>query len=141
MATKKNPKKPADPKARHVWEINPKTRVNDSDKGYSRPEEKKKEKSWVNDVSWFGEVKKKPTSPFDFLPAKEDASPFPVEEKKPSFELPQDELEEELKEFDDLDEFNEGGEEKPQEKKDPKKKLSRSEREALNDDDFGLDDF
>lgn len=139
MARKKKNKKPADPKPRHIWEINPKTRVNESDKAYNRPEEKKKEKSWVNDVSWFGEVKKKPSSPFDFLPAKETVKNiFPVEGKTPS--LPLTPSKEKAPSFDfPEDDFSDENQEAKQ--KEPKRKLSRSEREALDDDDFGLDDF
>jgi len=47
-------KKPSPPKLRHVWEINPKTRVKASDKAYKRSEEKKKKKTWVDEIDWFG---------------------------------------------------------------------------------------
>lgn len=39
--SRRKKKKPL-PKPRHVWGINPKTRVKPSDKGYRRPAEKKK---------------------------------------------------------------------------------------------------
>ena len=42
------------PKPRHGWAINPKTRVKPSEKTYKRSEEKKKEKSWTDEISWFG---------------------------------------------------------------------------------------
>ena len=48
-------KKKALPKPRHVWGINPKTRVKPSDKSYKRSEEKKKKKSWLDDLYWFGD--------------------------------------------------------------------------------------
>jgi len=48
-------KKPGLPKPRGVWEINPKTRIKPSGKVYKRSEEKKKKKSWVDDISWFGD--------------------------------------------------------------------------------------
>ena len=43
------------PKPRHVWRINPKTRVKPSAKSYKRSDEKKKEKSWLDELSWFGD--------------------------------------------------------------------------------------
>ena len=46
-------KKPSLPKPRHVWKINPKTRVKASDKSYKRSGEKKKEKSWLDELEWF----------------------------------------------------------------------------------------
>ncbi len=49
-------KKPSLPKVRHTWKIKPQTRVKPSEKIYTRPKEKKKLKSWVDDVSWFGEL-------------------------------------------------------------------------------------
>ena len=52
--SKKKKSTPKEPKPRHAWEINPKTRVEPSDKEYKRQEEKKKEKTWVDDVNWFG---------------------------------------------------------------------------------------
>ena len=53
----KKKKKAPLPKARHVWEINPKERVKPSEKVYKRSKEKQKgkKKTWVDDVSWFGE--------------------------------------------------------------------------------------
>ena len=48
-------KKPKLPKPRGVWEINPKTRVKPSEKIYKRSEEKKKKKTWVDKISWFGD--------------------------------------------------------------------------------------
>ena len=43
------------PKPRRSWKINPKTRVKPSNKTYSRPGEKKKEKTWVDEINWFGD--------------------------------------------------------------------------------------
>ena len=43
------------PKPRSVWEINPKTRVTPSAKIYKRSAEKKKKKSWVDEIRWFGD--------------------------------------------------------------------------------------
>lgn len=40
-------KKPALPKIRRGWNINPKTRVTPSKRKYKRQEEKKKEKDWL----------------------------------------------------------------------------------------------
>ncbi len=54
MTAKKKKEKPL-PKPRHVWEINPRERVEPSAKIYKRSEEKKKKKTWVDDVSWFGD--------------------------------------------------------------------------------------
>ena len=51
-------KKPSVPKPRGVWKINPKTRVKPSEKVYDRARARRKEPTWVDDVSWFGEVKK-----------------------------------------------------------------------------------
>lgn len=48
-------KKPSSPQPRHVWGSNPKTRVKPSEKAYHRPREKKKAKSWVDKIGWFGE--------------------------------------------------------------------------------------
>ncbi len=48
-------KKKKSPKPRHVWAINPKTRVKPSAKKYKRSEEKKKKKSWASGLHWFGE--------------------------------------------------------------------------------------
>ena len=50
----KKKKRPSLPKARHVWEINPKTRVKPSEKSYKRSPGKKK-KDWVDQLDWFGE--------------------------------------------------------------------------------------
>ncbi|OGW78525.1 MAG: hypothetical protein A2Z83_04155 [Omnitrophica bacterium GWA2_52_8] len=48
---KKNRKfKSAMPQPRHVWGINPKTRVKPSKKKYARGHEKKQEKSWVDEL-------------------------------------------------------------------------------------------
>lgn len=49
-------KKPALPKVRHTWKIKPQTRVKPSEKIYKRSAQKKKAKSWVDDVRWFGEL-------------------------------------------------------------------------------------
>lgn len=38
------------PKPRHAWKINPKTRVKDSEKKYSRTKAKKPEKDWVDEI-------------------------------------------------------------------------------------------
>ena len=38
------------PKPRHAWKINPKTRVKDSTKTYSRRKTKKVEKDWVDEI-------------------------------------------------------------------------------------------
>jgi hypothetical protein len=46
----KKRKKHALPKPRHVWQINPKTRVAPSEKTYRRKAEKKKEKNWVEEL-------------------------------------------------------------------------------------------
>ncbi len=54
----KSKKKSGMPKPRNVWEINPKTRVKPSEKVYKRQAEKKKAKSWIENICWFGEVKK-----------------------------------------------------------------------------------
>ena len=54
MSPKK--KKPLPPKVRHTWKISPKTRVKPSNKIYRRANDKKKKRSWVDDVSWFGET-------------------------------------------------------------------------------------
>jgi hypothetical protein len=43
-------KKKSPPKPRHIWQINPKTRVAPSDKTYRRKEEKRKEKNWVEEL-------------------------------------------------------------------------------------------
>ena len=52
----KKKKKPAEmPKPRHGWAINPKTRVKPSEKVYKRSESKKKARTWIDDVHWFGE--------------------------------------------------------------------------------------
>ncbi len=48
-------KKKSLPKPRHVWKINPKTRVKPSKKNYRRSKEKRKKKSWIDDIYWFGE--------------------------------------------------------------------------------------
>jgi len=37
------------PKPRHAWKINPKTRVKDSAKKYSRPKTKRSEKTWADE--------------------------------------------------------------------------------------------
>ncbi|MBI3316658.1 MAG: hypothetical protein HYZ85_01460 [Candidatus Omnitrophica bacterium] len=47
---KKRKKKRTLPKPRHVWRINPKSRVKDSDKSYKRHREKRKEKSWREEI-------------------------------------------------------------------------------------------
>ena len=52
MAKRKKKKKKALPKPRHVWEINPKSRVKDSDKKYNRTRQRKK-KSWTDELDWF----------------------------------------------------------------------------------------
>ncbi len=46
---KKSRKKTA-PKPRHVWQINPKTRVAPSTKTYRRKEAKPREKNWVEEL-------------------------------------------------------------------------------------------
>mgnify|MGYP001564342851 CR=1 FL=1 len=46
-------KKPSAPKPRHVWRINPKTRVKKSEKSYKRGREKKREKSWLDELDLF----------------------------------------------------------------------------------------
>ena len=53
----RKPKK-TKPKPRGVWKINPKTRVKESAKIYRRSKEKKKKKSWVDEIGWFGEKQK-----------------------------------------------------------------------------------
>jgi len=45
-------KKSSDPKPRHVWEINPKTRQQPSEKIYKRPHGKPK--TWIDEIDWFG---------------------------------------------------------------------------------------
>jgi len=47
--------KPTKPKARGVWKINPKTRVEKSEKAYSRPKERKKTRRVTDKLNWFGE--------------------------------------------------------------------------------------
>jgi len=47
-------RKPSVPKVRHTWKIKPQTRVKPSEKIYRRT--KRKKKSWVDDVGWFGEL-------------------------------------------------------------------------------------
>jgi len=47
-------KKPALPKIRHTWQIQPTTRVKPSEKIYRRPQQKKK--NWTDDIGWFGEL-------------------------------------------------------------------------------------
>ena len=54
MKKPKNKKKAA-PRPRHVWAINPKSRVKPSGKKYKRPAEKKIEKSWTDELGWFGD--------------------------------------------------------------------------------------
>lgn len=48
--------KPSPPQVRHTWKIRPETRVKLSEKIYRRQKEKKKAKSWVDDINWFGEL-------------------------------------------------------------------------------------
>ncbi len=49
-------KTPKPPKARNVWAINPKTRVKESDKAYSRPRERgAARRSLQSPIDWFGE--------------------------------------------------------------------------------------
>jgi len=43
-------KKKSFPKPRHVWAINPKTRVKPSEKNYRRKTGKKVEKHWVDEL-------------------------------------------------------------------------------------------
>lgn len=50
-----NKKKPKKPKPRHVWAINPKTRVKKSAKLYDRAKEKAKARDLVSRLDWFGE--------------------------------------------------------------------------------------
>jgi len=42
-------------KLRGVWHINPKSRVKESKKRYSRPAERKKVRDIVRRVDWFGD--------------------------------------------------------------------------------------
>ena len=51
---KKKKKKKKLPKPRHVWSINPKTRVKPSEKSYNR-KKKAKEKNWLDELDWFGD--------------------------------------------------------------------------------------
>ena len=46
---KKSKKKPL-PKPRHVWAINPKSRITPSKKAYARPCSKKAEKHWEKEL-------------------------------------------------------------------------------------------
>ena len=50
----KRKKKSPLPKPRHVWEINPKSRVQPSKKAYRRAASKAK-KNWVEKIDWFGQ--------------------------------------------------------------------------------------
>ena len=43
------------PKARRVWNINPKTRVKKSKKTYSRSDERQNIRKIVKKIDWFGE--------------------------------------------------------------------------------------
>ncbi|MCM8774894.1 MAG: hypothetical protein NC930_00845 [Candidatus Omnitrophica bacterium] len=52
---KKKSKKDDLPKPRKIWGINPKTRVEPSGKIYHRAGAKKRGKSWVDQIDWFGE--------------------------------------------------------------------------------------
>ena len=54
MTRKKKRPSPV-PKPRHTWKINPETRVKPSEKIYHRPDEKKKQPTWLNELDWFGD--------------------------------------------------------------------------------------
>lgn len=54
--TRRKKKKSSLPKARHTWKIKPQTRVKPSEKIYRRSKDKKKTRSWVDNVNWFGEL-------------------------------------------------------------------------------------
>ena len=43
------------PKPRHVWKVNPKTRIKKSKKTYSRAEARKQVRKIVKKIDWFGE--------------------------------------------------------------------------------------
>ena len=55
----KKPKKTPKPKARNVWQINPKSRVEKSSKTFLRSKEKTKLRRLLDKLDWFGEKKKK----------------------------------------------------------------------------------
>jgi len=48
-------KKKAKPKARHTWQINPKTRIKENKKKYDRKNQRKEVKKILKQLDWFGE--------------------------------------------------------------------------------------
>lgn len=58
MTAKEKRKKktgPPLPQPRHVWKINPRTRIKPSAKIYDRPKKKKQKETWIDHVDWYGD--------------------------------------------------------------------------------------